>query len=66
MKVSLSFCTLTFLTLYAEAETMRNLYKGGQILHSDLFLHRLEVIFFSLDITYFKNACYFRLVLFNI
>ena len=27
MKVSLSFCTLTFLTFNAEAETMRSLYE---------------------------------------
>ena len=27
MKVSLSFCTLTFLTLNAAAETMRSLYE---------------------------------------
>ena len=28
MKVSLSFCALTFLTLNAEAGTMRSLYEG--------------------------------------
>ena len=32
MKVSLSFCALTFLTFKAEAGTMRSLYEGEFII----------------------------------
>ena len=31
MKVSLSFCALTFLTFNAEAGTMRSLYEGEPV-----------------------------------
>ena len=32
MKVSLSFCALTFLTFNAEAETMRSLYESESVI----------------------------------